>query len=105
LIDVNALGLTFSAGAIRLPRYHLNIDHGAHHRDNGGVVLPDLEAARREALRYSCEQLGALDDRFWTGEAWTLEVTDAAHLMLFQLTFIASNAPSIAAMSGPRCMA
>lgn len=82
-----------------MPRYHFNVRDGRDYPDPDGHVLPDLDAARRFALRYTCELLGSLDEQFWSGEPWSMEVTDEVGLVLFRLDFAGTEAPSVAAMA------
>lgn len=63
--------------------------------DPDGTELPSLAAARSYALRYASDLLAEVGERFWTGEPWTMEVTDERGLLLFRLEFAAHNAPSI----------
>ena len=72
-----------------MPRYFFNVHDGHDIPDQTGTVLPDLDAARREALRYTCELLGSLNAAFWEGHDWTLECSDEAGAILFRLCFYA----------------
>lgn len=59
--------------------------------DIEGTVLPDLQAARTEAVRFSAALLNDSAEEFWAGEHWFMEVHDEFDLPLFTLTFSASN--------------
>ena len=85
-----------------MPRYHFNVEDGQSVVDPEGTVLPDLQAARREAVRLAA---GLLDDNaaeFWATGEWNLVVTDDTGLVLFTLTFFAQES---ALVRGPRTSA
>jgi len=44
-----------------------------------------------EALRFASGLLADAKPNFWTGEEWTMRVTDDADLTLFTLMFVATN--------------
>ena len=79
-----------------MPRYHFHVADGRDYPDLQGTELADLAAARREALRFAGALLADQDVSFWSGEEWSMRVTDATDLTLFTLMFIATNAPSTA---------
>jgi hypothetical protein len=76
-----------------MPRYHFNVEDGASYRDKEGLTLPDLAMARKVAVEMISDFLDGHPDAFWDGREWKLEVTDEQGLILFVLTFAASNAP------------
>lgn len=75
-----------------MPRYHFDVHDGTDLPDHHGIELPDLAAARREAVRYAAALLGELGDGFWDGGDWQMVVKDARGLVLFTLHFMAINA-------------
>ena len=77
-----------------MPRFHFNVHDGTNIPDVEGAELPNLDAARREAVKLSGALLRDHADQFWTGEQWTMDVTDERGLILFSLLFVATNAPS-----------
>lgn len=74
-----------------MPRYYFDIKDGEDLTDDEGSVLPDLAAARLEAVRYSAEVLKEMPDRFWNAELWTMTVLDARRKPLFSLKFMAET--------------
>ncbi len=46
-----------------MPHYFFNTSNGSPHVDDAGMDLPDLDAARREAVRYGGGLLS--DDPGW----------------------------------------
>ena len=74
--------------------YHFNVCDGSEYRDALGTDCIDLAAARVEAVHRIGKLLMEDAARFWTGDDWTMEVTDPTGLILFSLTFMATNAPA-----------
>ena len=72
-----------------MPRYFFNVHDGRDYPDDEGTELPDLAAVRAEALQSSGEMLrdskGAAD--FWSGDDWTMNVTDEAGKTVLTLRF------------------
>ena len=62
-----------------------------------GIDLPDLEAARRVAVRTAAAMIGQNVDDFWESREWQMTVSDEYGLQLFSLTFFATDA----AAAGP----
>jgi len=75
-----------------MPRYFFDIRDGAYIRDETGVELAGLQAARLEAVTFVA---GLLRDNpgghFWQGEDWQVEVRDAGDLILFTLAFLVTD--------------
>lgn len=73
-----------------MPRYFFHVDDGVSSPDAIGAVLPDLAAARREAVRASGSMLEDLDGEFWDcDQPRVMSVTDVDGLLLFELRFSA----------------
>lgn len=71
-----------------MPRYFFHIDDGKFIPDHTGVDLPDLAAARKEALSASGAMINDLDSSFWEQRSpWNMQVTDERGRLLFTLTF------------------
>lgn len=64
--------------------------------DPEGYDLPDLETARRVAVRTACAIIGQSVEEFWGQREWVMTVTDDAGLALFSLTFFATDAAVVA---------
>ena len=79
-----------------LPRYHFHVHDGSTRVDADGTDLPDLQAARREALKRAGAIIGDAGARADFGEEWRLEVTDHAGLMLFRMDFVVAASPAAA---------
>jgi len=78
-----------------MPRYFFDIRDGEYIPDHVGCEFVDLEAARIHAVVRSADLLKANPSKFWDGEEWQLEVRDEARLILFILTFMATNSPHL----------
>ncbi|WP_293380721.1 hypothetical protein [Phenylobacterium sp.] len=79
-----------------MPRYFFDIRDGEYIPDHVGCEVPNLEAARIQAVVRSADLLKANPSKFWDGEEWQLEVRDEACLILFIPTFMATNSPRLA---------
>lgn len=78
-----------------MPRFHFNVHDGSDYPDPEGTELPDVEAARKFAIRYFGDMLHAEPCTFWNGQEWKMEVTDEAGLLLFSLHFIGIDSPAL----------
>jgi hypothetical protein len=68
--------------------YHFHIDNGEFRPDPHGVDLPDLTAARREAVRAAGEIINESNKSFWEHMTpWIMHVTDREDRLLFSLQF------------------
>ena len=59
-----------------MPRYFFNVHDGRDAPDEDGIVLPDLETARSQAVIAAGEMFRDLDGKFWGSPEWRMEVTD-----------------------------
>ena len=58
-------------------RYYFHVKDGRTAFDDEGMELPDIAAVKEEALLSSADLIKAgVGPRFWTGEPWTIFVTD-----------------------------
>jgi hypothetical protein len=81
---------------IYVPRYHFNVYDGVTLLDKKGVELPDINFARREAIRYSGTLLEDGGNKDNLGAEWRMEVTDDTGLILFRLDFFVTPSAAIA---------
>ena len=77
-----------------MPRYFFDIRDGEYLADEVGTDLPDIEAARVQAVVLSGGLLQERPSKFWDGEEWRLEVREG-QTILFALTFMATNSPDL----------
>lgn len=81
-----------------MPRYHFNIFDGQSSVDQEGTELPDIAAARREALRLSGAVIEEAAKLHKLGEEWRMEVTDDTGLLLFRFDFVMMNTSATASL-------
>ena len=60
-----------------MPRYHFHVHDGFTRMDAEGSELPNLQAARAEALKRAGAIIADAGARADFGEEWRLEVTEA----------------------------
>lgn len=81
-----------------MPRYYFHVEDGQKMFDHGGEDLPDIAAARAEALQVSSDLLkGGPSINLWHGTPWRLWVTDkpeGAGKIFFTLRFSAEGEPA-----------
>lgn len=77
-----------------MPCYYFNQIDGEYKPDDEGTELPDLESARREAVRYAGEVLSEHPTLVWAGEDFRIEVTDEKKLLHFTLIVVGVDAPT-----------
>ena len=75
-----------------MPKYHFNLDH---ERDEHGVELANLAAAKCEALEFASRHICDVANAFWDREEWTLTVTDDRGLCLLQLHIVGTQSAAI----------
>jgi hypothetical protein len=79
-----------------MPRYFFHVHDGDDFPDLQGTVLDDIDAARVEAVRFSGDLLRHGAEKFWSGEEWSMRVSDDKDLTLFELLFTATCSPAMA---------
>jgi hypothetical protein len=73
-----------------MPIYHFHVDNGEFNPDRDGIDLPDLDAARMEAVRAAGEIINESNRSFWEHMTpWMMNVTDDENRLLFTLQFSA----------------
>jgi hypothetical protein len=70
--------------------FHLNPE-----RDDQGLELPDVAAAKCEALDFAARHICDDSNAFWDREAWSLTVTNEMGLTLLQLQIVATQSPAM----------
>ena len=80
-----------------MPRFFFNVRDGKYIPDDEGFVLADIDAARAQAIRASGECLRDMDQKFWDGTEWRMEVADENGATVFVLRFSANEPVSFSA--------
>lgn len=88
-----------------MPRYFFHVEDGRSFPDLDGVELPDLDAARIEAVRLLGGMLRDEAETFWQGDDWRMSVADAGGMALFTIDFMATMAPVLQNIRPPRAPA
>lgn len=84
-----------------MPRYFFHLEHAEDVRDIAGTDLPDLAAAKCEAVQVIARELCAHPQGFWDADTYQVTVSDAGGLTLFMVAMMAVLAPVSAAVSRP----
>jgi hypothetical protein len=79
---------------VRMPRYFFNVYHERPEPDDLGEVLPDRQAAWKEATITAGQILQSLDGKLRPGCDWRMEVTDESSNALYVISISAKYAPS-----------
>lgn len=84
-----------------MPRYFFDVQDGKSFPDHDGCELPDLDAARIEAVRLLGGMLRDEAETFWDGDDWRMSVCGVDRMELFTIQFMASMAPVMHDMAPP----
>lgn len=77
-----------------MPRYFFHDVAGRRQRDTKGMSLPNIKAARIEAIAYAGQVLRDRPDKVWASGQWRVEVADEEGRLLFTLVTVAVDAPA-----------
>ena len=75
-----------------MPRYFFHVYDDTDVPDLIGTEYPDVYVAQAEAVRTAGEIMRDLGRKFWAGDEWRLEMTDAEGKVLFVVRFSAKEA-------------
>ncbi len=65
-----------------MPRYFFHRTDGDFDPDREGTELPDLDAARLEAIKYAAETVKDSPDQVWSSTPFRIEVSDDTGMLL-----------------------
>jgi len=85
-----------------MPKFFFDVHDGISMCDDVGYELPDLEAAKQQAVIFSGDLLRDSGSQFWQGDEWRMDVRDERDLILFSLHFLAVTAPVLNGNGAPR---
>ncbi len=74
-----------------MPRYFFHVIDGRSIIDNEVSELAGLKEARIEAIQLAGAMLRDEGDKFWSGEEWHMNVTDASGHSVLKLRFSADD--------------
>jgi hypothetical protein len=80
-----------------MARYFFNVTDGEYIADDVGIEFASLDLAKAEAVELATRLLRDNATRFWQGVDWMIEVTDETGLILFSLTFMATESATLRA--------
>ncbi|MDO9488875.1 MAG: hypothetical protein Q7J32_10915 [Sphingomonadaceae bacterium] len=75
--------------------YYFNFTDGRAIDDMIGTELPDVRAAKAEAVNLLSAMLRSNGEHFWSDDEWRIEVQDAQHLTMFCIHVSGLDAPAI----------
>jgi len=81
-----------------MPRFHFHLEDGTTFRDEEGTELPDLEAARINAVKLLGHVMADNAREFLSTREWTMNVTDDRDLLLFSVNVASVDAPAGASL-------
>ena len=84
-----------------MSRFFFHRADGAFDRDTEGTELPDLAAARVEAVRFAAESMRDKPDLVKEGHTFRVEVSDEAGLLLSTVVVMQLDAPGSRENSSP----
>lgn len=70
-----------------MPRYFFHVRDGEDYTDLQGTMLPDFNAATKEASRFAAALLSENSNRFWNKDDWTISIEDEAKKTVAELRF------------------
>lgn len=79
-----------------MARYFFHTQTSTRYTDEEGSEFGTPVAARDEAIELCAELVKGAPDRFWGSRPWTVTVTDASGLILWELSVDGVAAPAAA---------
>ena len=77
-----------------MARYFFDTVDGSRCKDDEGIELKNLSAARKQAIVYAGEVLNHDPEVLWDGHDFKVFVKNEDHVLLFTITACATNAPA-----------
>ena len=81
-------------------RYFFHLEAAKLWLDEEGTELPDIAAAKGQAVQYIAEHLHRKPNHFWEADNFEVRVTDSNDLTLFLVAVIATLSPAISNTPG-----
>ena len=78
-----------------MSRYFFHLTHSADIRDENGVELESLHAAKCHAVKMIADDLCKSPDKFWETELYRVTVANAEGLMLLSVDVSCQRAPAL----------
>ena len=77
-----------------MPRFFFHRTDGTFDPDREGTELPDLKAARLEALHYAAASVRDRPDLVWSGSTFRVEVSDDTGMLLSTVIILEIESPA-----------
>jgi hypothetical protein len=74
--------------------YYFHMQTDTRHHDSEGAEFATPQAARAQAIVTCGQMMQDAADSFWDSRPWTVLVTDAANLILWELTMDGFSSPA-----------
>jgi hypothetical protein len=78
-----------------MPRFHFHLMHDVEVRDEAGVELDDLHAAKCHAVKLIADVLCKEPEQFWKSDIYRVSIADERGLLLLSVEMIAQTAPAL----------
>lgn len=78
-----------------LPGFHFRLMHDVEVRDEAGVELDVLHAARRHAVKLIADVLCKEPEQFWKSDVYRVTIAAERDLLLLSVEMIAQSAPAL----------
>jgi hypothetical protein len=85
-----------------MSRYFFHLEHAVEVRDERGVELVDLGAAKRRAVKTLAGILYDEPKAFWAADQFRMTATGADGLVLFTVEMIAALSPALGVSASTR---
>ena len=84
-----------------MSRFYFHTQTDVRTTDHEGIELASAIEARREAIATCGEMMRDAPEKFWGSRPWTVTVTDASGLILWELTI--NGSPGASAPNSNAC--
>ena len=85
-----------------MPRYFFHRADGVFDPDEEGTELPDLAAARIEAIRFAAASIKDQPEEVWKGHNFRIEVSDEEGMLLCTVVILGLDASAARGVRGRR---
>ena len=85
-----------------MPRFFFHRTDGGFDPDLEGTELPDLTAARLEALRFAAATVQDHPEQVWAGSTFRVEVSDETGMLMSTVIILEIDAPAARGLRQPQ---
>lgn len=87
-----------------MPRFFFHRTDGGIDPDQEGTEMPDLDAARIEAVRFAADSVKESPELVWSGSTFRIEVSDETGMLLSTVIVLEIEAPAARGIRGQRSL-